>query len=31
VGRLLGWLALYLALIASIALGVYAIEFYLLP
>ena len=32
VGRVLGWLALYLALIASISLGVYAIEYYnLLP
>ena len=29
-GRILGWLALYLALIASIALGVYAVEYYLL-
>ena len=31
VGRVLGWLALYLALIAAIALGVYAVEYYLLP
>jgi hypothetical protein len=31
VGRLVGWLALYLALISSIALGVYAVEYYLLP
>jgi hypothetical protein len=30
VGRILGWLALYLSLIASISLGVYAIEYYLL-
>jgi hypothetical protein len=30
-GRVLGWLALYLALIGSIALGVYAVEFYLVP
>jgi hypothetical protein len=30
VGRIVGWLALYLALTASIALGVYAVEFYLL-
>ncbi|MEK6274002.1 MAG: hypothetical protein AABM30_01530 [Actinomycetota bacterium] len=30
VGRILGWLALYLALIASISLGVYAVEYYLL-
>jgi hypothetical protein len=30
VGRILGWLALYVALIASISLGVYAIEYYLL-
>ena len=30
VGRVLGWLALYLALTASIALGVYAVEYYLL-
>ena len=30
VGRVLGWLALYVALIASISLGVYAIEYYLL-
>ncbi len=30
-GRILGWLALYLALIASISLAVYAINFYLLP
>ena len=29
-GRILGWLALYLALIASISLGVYAVEYYLL-
>ena len=29
-GRILGWLALYVALIASISLGVYAIEYYLL-
>jgi hypothetical protein len=28
VGRVLGWLALYVALIASISLGVYAIEYY---
>jgi hypothetical protein len=30
IGRILGWLALYVALIASISLGVYAIEYYLL-
>ena len=29
-GRVLGWFGLYVALIASISLGVYAIEFYLL-
>jgi O-antigen ligase len=29
-GRILGWLALYMALIASISLGVYAVNFYLL-
>ena len=29
-GRFLGWLAVYLALIGSIALGVYGVEFYLL-
>ena len=29
-GRFLGWFALYLALIGSIALGVYAVEYYLL-
>jgi len=29
-GQVLGWLALYLALIASISLGVYAVEYYLL-
>jgi hypothetical protein len=29
-GRVLGWLALYLTLIASIALAVYAVEYYLL-
>jgi O-antigen ligase len=29
-GRILGWLALYLALIASISLAVYAVNFYLL-
>jgi hypothetical protein len=28
VGRVLGWLALYVALVASISLGVYAIEYY---
>jgi hypothetical protein len=28
VGRVLGWLALYLALTASISLGVYSIEYY---
>jgi hypothetical protein len=28
-GRLLGWLALYLTLIASISLAVYAVEYYL--
>ena len=28
VGRVLGWLALYVALIASISLGVHAIEYY---
>ena len=27
-GRVLGWLALYVTLIASISLGVYAIEYY---
>ena len=31
VGRILGWLALYVALIASISLAVYAVNFYLLP
>jgi hypothetical protein len=31
VGRVLGWLALYLVLIGSIALGVYAVEYYLVP
>lgn len=30
VGRVLGWVALYFALIASISLGAYAVEFYLL-
>jgi hypothetical protein len=30
VGQILGWLALYLALIGSISLGVYAVEYYLL-
>jgi heme/copper-type cytochrome/quinol oxidase subunit 2 len=29
-GRLLGWLALYLTLIAAIALGVYALEYFVL-
>ena len=29
-GRVLGWLALYLALTASISLGFYAVEYYLL-
>ena len=29
-GRLLGWLGLYLSLIAGISLGVYAVEYYLL-
>ena len=29
-GQVLGWLALYLALTASISLGVYAVEYYLL-
>ncbi len=29
-GRVLGWIALYLALIASISLAVYAVEYYLL-
>lgn len=28
VGQVLGWLALYLSLIGSISLGVYAIEYY---
>ena len=27
-GRILGWLALYLALIGAISLGVYALEYY---
>ena len=31
VGRILGWLALYVALIASISLAVYAVNYYLLP
>lgn len=31
VGQILGWLALYVALIASISLAVYAVNFYLLP
>lgn len=30
VGRFLGWLGLYLALIGAISLAVYAVEFYLL-
>lgn len=30
VGRILGWFALYLALIASISLAVYAVNYYLL-
>ena len=30
VGQVLGWLALYLALTASISVAVYAVEFYLL-
>jgi hypothetical protein len=30
VGQVLGWLALYLALTASISVAVYAIEYYLL-
>lgn len=30
VGRILGWFALYLALIGSIALAVYAVNYYLL-
>ena len=30
IGRILGWLALYLSLIAAISLGVYAVEYYLL-
>jgi hypothetical protein len=30
IGRFLGWLALYLALTASISLAVYAVEYYLL-
>jgi hypothetical protein len=30
IGRILGWLALYCALIGGIALGVYAIEFFVL-
>ncbi|MEP6910337.1 MAG: hypothetical protein ABI896_07905 [Actinomycetota bacterium] len=29
-GQVLGWFALYIALIESIALGVYAVEYYLL-
>jgi len=29
-GRILGWLALYATLVASISLGVYAVEYYLL-
>jgi hypothetical protein len=29
-GQVLGWLALYVALTASISLGVYAVEYYLL-
>jgi O-antigen ligase len=29
-GRIVGWLALYVALIASISLAVYAVNFYLL-
>jgi hypothetical protein len=30
IGRILGWLGLYLALIGTISLGVYAVEYYLL-
>jgi hypothetical protein len=30
VGRILGWLGLYLALIGAISLGVYFVEYYLL-
>jgi hypothetical protein len=30
-GRILGWLALYVALIGSISLAVYAVNYYLLP
>jgi malonyl CoA-acyl carrier protein transacylase len=30
IGQILGWLAFYGALIASISLGVYAVEYYLL-
>ncbi|TMK78796.1 MAG: hypothetical protein E6G45_05560 [Actinobacteria bacterium] len=29
-GRILGWLALYVALIGAISLGVYAVEYYLI-
>ncbi len=29
-GRILGWLALYVALIGAISLGVYALEYFVL-